>query len=250
MCRLEGKVAIVTGGGRGLGKTYCLRMADEGAKIVVADILDQESQQTAEEILANGGEAVAVKVDVSSEEDTQRMVSEAIRAFDKIDILVNNAGMLLGLTRKSFIEIPIDEWDRVMAVNVKGVLLCCRAVFPYMKKQNKGKIINISSNSCYGGPANSSQYVTSKGAVIALTRCLATEMAPYGICVNSVAPGVAITESTEDLKELRETTLAQTPRGRLAEPDDVAGTIVFFASDESNHIIGQTLIVDGGRRMN
>ena len=249
MLRLENKVAIVTGGGRGIGRTLSHRMAEEGAKVVVADILGKETQETAGEIVAVGGEAFALKVDVSSEEDTQHMASEAIKVFGRIDVLVNNAALFYGLTSKPFMELPIDEWKNVMEVNVTGVFLCCRAVFPQMKKQASGKIINIASNSALVGSPNLSHYVTSKGAVIAFTRCLATELAQYGIRANSVAPGVVVTESTENLPQLKETVLAATPLGCLASPDNVAGTVIFFASDESNHITGQTLIVDGGRRM-
>jgi 3-oxoacyl-[acyl-carrier protein] reductase len=199
MPSLKDKVAIVTGGGRGIGKTYCLKMAEERAAIVVVDILDKEAQQTTEEIRDNGGKALAIKVDVSVEQDTLIMASRAVEQFGRIDILVNNAGMLYGLTRKPFTEIPIDEWDRIMEVNVKGVLLCCKAVFPQMKRQGKGEIINISSDAFHLGAPNSSHYATSKGAVIALTRCLAAEVAQYGICVNSVAPGMTEVESTESL---------------------------------------------------
>jgi len=246
--KLKGRVAIVTGGARGIGKAICLRMAEEGAKVVVADILDKEAQQTAAEIAAEGGEALAIKADIACDEDAQRLASESIKAFGRIDSLVNNAGMLYGLTRKPFMEIPLDEWERVMTVNVKGTFLCCRAVFPQMKKQGKGKIINISSNSAFGGPPNSIHYVISKIGVVALTRCLATEVAPYGICVNSVAPGVTDTEATRDFAEIKEINLAQTPIGRLAQPEDIAGAVIFFASDESDYITAQTLLVDGGRR--
>jgi len=249
MQRLKDKVAIVTGGGRGIGKAICLKMAEEAAKVVVADILDKEARQTADEINANGGEALAVKVDVTNEKDTLYMANQAIEKLGSIDILVNNAGMLYGLTRESIMGIPLDEWDRVMEVNVKGILLCCKAVFPQMKSQAKGKIINMSSDVFYVGPPNFSHYATSKGAVIALTRCLAAEAAPYNICVNSVAPGVVDTESTASLPELREMIISQTPLRRLAQPEDIAGAVLFFASGESNHVTGQTLIVDGGMIM-
>ncbi len=248
MLRLSNKVAIVTGGARGLGKAFCVGMADEGAKIIVADILAEEAQRTAEEITSRGGEATAVVCDITSEKNTQHMATEAIRAFGRIDILVNNAGALYGLTRKPFMEIPVEEWDRVMTVNIKGAFLCCRAVFPQMKKQGKGKIINISSNSAFGGPPNSAHYVASKSGVVGLTRCIAADVAKYGLCVNSVAPGVTETEATRDMRELKEINTAQTPLGRIANPEDIVGAVIFFASDESNYVTAQTLIVDGGRR--
>ena len=246
MRRLEDRVVIVTGGAKGLGRAFCLRMAAEGAKIVVADILEERAQGTAGEIVSEGGKALALEVDVASETDTIRMVDQALSSFGTIDVLVNNAGMLDGLTREPFTQVPLSEWDKVMEVNVKGTMLCCRAVFPELVQRRKGKIVNISSDAFHLGPVNSSHYSTSKGAVIALTRCLASEFAPYNVCVNSVAPGVVDTESTQKLTELREIIIARTPLGRLAKPEDIAGAVVFFASDDSNHITGQTLVVDGG----
>jgi 3-oxoacyl-[acyl-carrier protein] reductase len=141
---LEGKVAIVTGGGRGLGKVYCLRMAEEGAKVVAADILEGEAQEVAREIKTKGGAAIAIKADVTSEADTQRMADKAVQEFGRIDVLVNNAAIWYGVGKKMFWELSSKEWDQVFQVNVKGAWLCCKAVFPQMKKQGKGKIINVS----------------------------------------------------------------------------------------------------------
>jgi NAD(P)-dependent dehydrogenase (short-subunit alcohol dehydrogenase family) len=149
MKRLQDKVAIVTGGGRGLGRVFCLAMAAEGAKVVSADILEKESFQTAAEIHDKGGSALSLKVDVTTQKETERMAEETAKNFGRIDILVNNAGMYFGLGRRSFHEIPPEEWDRLMAVNLKGPFLCSKAVFPYMKKQNNGKIINLSSETAF-----------------------------------------------------------------------------------------------------
>ena len=247
MGRLEGKSAILTGGARGLGKAYCIKMAEEGAKVIIADILEEEARQTAEEIRACGGRAFAVKVDVTSEEDTQNMARQAIERFGTIDILVNNAGMLYGATRAPFMEIPLDEWDKMMAINVKGVFLCCRAVFPQMKKQGKGKIINISSVVAIAGAPNFIHYSASKGAVVTLTRCLASEVGKYGICVNSIAPGMTDTKAARTIEDLDKYDVSLTPLGRLEQPGDIVGAVVFFASDDTNFITGQTLIVDGGK---
>jgi 3-oxoacyl-[acyl-carrier protein] reductase len=247
--RLKGKVAVVTGAGRGLGKFYSLGLAKEGAKLVISDILEKEVQQTAEEIRAKGGEVLALKVDVTSEEDTLRMAAEAVKKFGRIDILVNNAGLYYGITRKLFTEIPIEEWDRMMAINVKGAWLCSRAVFPQMKKQGKGKIINISSESVFAGSKNLSHYITSKAAVIGLTRDLAAELGQYGIRVNVLAPGFTDTAASRTIGSIEKYDTSRIPLGRVQQPEDLVGVIIFFASDESDFITGATLMVDGGRAM-
>jgi 3-oxoacyl-[acyl-carrier protein] reductase len=246
---LEGKVAIVTGGATGLGKAYCLGMAEAGAKVVVFDIAEQ-AQQTAAEIKGKGGSAMAFIGDVASVEDTRRMAEDTVKQFHRIDILVNNAAMASGLTRKPFVELPIEEWDRLMAVNLKGTFLCCRAVFPQMKAQGKGKIINVSSVSAYTGGGSFIHYVTSKGGVLSFTRGLAAEVGRYGICVNSIAPGVINTESTTStIADIAKAMTNLTPLGRLGEPDDLVGAVIFLSSDHSDYITGQTLRVDGGRYM-
>ena len=172
--RLAGRVAIVTGGARHIGAAYCRRLAEEGAAVVIADILDGEP--VAEEIRAKGGRALALKVDVSKEEDTNRMAAEAVKAFGRIDILVNNAAIFINIQRHPFYEISAEEWDRVSAVNIKGPFLCAKAVFPQMKEQKSGKIINISSSTAYWGTPNFLHYVASKAALIGMTRSLAREV--------------------------------------------------------------------------
>jgi 3-oxoacyl-[acyl-carrier protein] reductase len=250
MERLEGKVAIVTGGGRGLGKIYCLSMAGEGAKLVVADILEKEAQQTAVEIGTRGGSAISVKVDVTDEGDTLRMAEETVEQFGRIDILVNNAAMYYGITRKPFTEVPIAEWDKLMTVNLKGAFLCCRAVFPQMKEQGKGKIINIASETAFTGSQRCIHYATSKGGIVSFTRALAAELGKYGICVNSIAPGLTDTEASWTQTGIIENyDTSRTPLGRLGQPDDLIGAIIFLASDESDFVTGQALVVDGGRYM-
>jgi 3-oxoacyl-[acyl-carrier protein] reductase len=246
---LEGKVAIVTGGGRGLGKVYCLRMAEEGAKVVVADVLDREAKETVSEIKAKGGTAIAVKADITSEADTQRMADKAVQEFGRIDILVNNAGYYYGVSRKPFYEISSEEWDRAMLVNVKGTWLCCKAVFPHMKKQGKGKIINASSESVFGPTKGMIHYVTSKAAVIGITRVLAGELGQYGICVNTIAPGLTDTPASRTIANLDKFDVSSVPLGRLGLPEDVVGSVIFFASDYSDFVSGQTLLIDGGRRV-
>jgi len=249
MGRLENKVAIVTGGGRGLGKVYCLRMAEEGAKVVAADILDREVEETVSEIKANGGTAMAVKADVTSEADTQRMAEETVKEFGRIDILVNNAGYYYGMGRKRFYDISSEEWDKAMLVNAKGTWLCCRAVFPYMKQQGKGKIINLSSETVFSPTKTMIHYVASKAAIIGITRVLAGELGQYGICVNAVAPGFTDTEASRTVDSIEKFDISSVPLGRVELPEDVVGSVIFFASDDSDYVSGQTLLVDGGRRV-
>jgi 3-oxoacyl-[acyl-carrier protein] reductase len=249
MGRLEDKVAIVTGGGRGLGKVYCLRMAEEGARVVVADILDREVEETVSEIKAKGGTAMAVKADVTSEADTQRMAEETVKEFGRIDILVNNAGYYYGMGRKPFYEISSEEWDKAMLVNAKGTWLCCKAVFPYMKQQGKGKIVNLSSETVFSPTKTMIHYVASKAAIIGITRVLAGELGQYSICVNAVAPGFTDTAASRTVDSIEKFDVSSVPLGRVELPEDVVGSVIFFASDDSDYVSGQTLLVDGGRRV-
>lgn len=243
-------MAIVTGGARGLGKTFCLALAEEKAKVVVADILEDGAQQTAQEIQAKGGTSIALRVDVTSEQDTLRMAEETVKQFGSIDILINNAAMIYGITRKPFIEIPAEEWDKLMTVNLKGPFLCSRAVFPQMERQGKGKIINLSSETAFTGSRNFVHYVTSKGGIISFTRALAAELGQHGICVNSVAPGFTDSEASRSVvDDISKYDVSLTPLRRLEQPDDLIGAILFLASGESDFITGQILVVDGGRYM-
>ena len=250
MGRLDNKVAIVTGGARGLGKVFCMALAEEGARIVVADILKDEARQTAEEIREKGGSSISMKVDVSSEEETSRMAEETIREYGGIDILVNNAATIFGIGRKPFHEITAEQWNRLMIVNLGGPFLCAKAVFPRMKAQGKGKIINISSETAFTGSKGFLHYVTSKGGILSFTKSLAAELGQYGIRVNCITPGFTNSESaisvTDDITKY-DTSL--TPLGRLEQPEDLIGAVIFFSGDESDFITGQVLVVDGGRYM-
>lgn len=246
--KLKGRVAIVTGGARGLGKAFALRLADEGARIVVADILDGTG--VSDNILAGGGEALAIHTDASNEQSVGSMVQKVVDRFNRIDILVNNAGIFATLGRKPFYEIPVEEWDRVLEVNLKGAFLCSRAVYPYMKKQGKGKIINITSSTFFDGVPGFAHYVSSKGAIIGLTRAMARELGDDNICVNAVAPGLTISEAVKESpmypEEHVRANAAKRCFKRYEVPDDLTGAVLFLASDDSDFITGQTLLVDGG----
>ena len=242
--RLAGKVAIVTGGARHIGAAYCRRLAEEGAAIVIADILDGAA--VAAEIKGKGGKAMSLRIDVSKEEDTNRMASEAVQAFGRIDILINNAAIFINIQRHPFYEITSEEWDRVSAVNIKGPFLCAKAVFPQMKEQRSGKIINISSSTAYWGTPNFLHYVASKAALIGMTRSLAREVGDYGICVNAIAPGLVEHEGQNAPKALTELQLNARSIKRLQTPDDLMGTLVFLCSSDSDFMTGQAILVDGG----
>ena len=242
--RLEDKVAIVTGGARHLGALYAKRLAAEGARVVIADILDGE--EVVSEIGCGGGEAMALKVDVSKEGDTLRMAEKTVDKFGRIDILVNNAAVFLGIKRRPFYEISAEEWDLVSAVNIKGPFLCAKAVFPQMKKQLSGKIINISSTTALQGTPLFLHYVASKAAVIGITRALARELGEYGICVNAIAPGLIHHEGMNAPKQFTEFQLRARSIQRLEAPEDLIGAIIYLASPDSDFVTGQTIVVDGG----
>ncbi len=247
MMRLKDRVAIVTGAARGLGKTYTIALAREGAKIMAVDIDDAEG--TVREVQSSGGMAKSLQADVSNEEDTVRIAEETFNAYGRIDILVNNAAIIYGLVRKPFFEIDPEVWDKVMRVNVKGPWLCTRAVFPYMKQQGKGKIINVSSETFFTGSHGFVHYVASKGGVVGLTRALAVELGPHRIAINAIAPGFTDTEASRSIADVTKYDVSRTPLGRLQQPEDLVGAVLFLASDESDFITGQTLLVDGGRVM-
>ena len=206
-------------------------------------------EQTAVMVRAFGCDALVGKVDVADEQDTLRMAKEASERFGRIDILVNNAAYYYGVARKPFTDVSVDEWDRMMAVNMRGPWLCTRAVFPQMKSQGKGKVINLTSEVFFTGSHGFVHYVSSKGGVIGLTRALAVELGPHGICVNAVAPGFTDTEASRSLADVERYDTSRTPLKRLGRPEDLVGIAAFLASDESDFITGQTILVDGGRAM-
>jgi NAD(P)-dependent dehydrogenase (short-subunit alcohol dehydrogenase family) len=246
--KLRGKVAIITGGARGLGKAYALRLFEEGARILISDILD--ATEVKQEIERKGGEVLALYTDVSGEESTKEMARKAIERFGRIDILINNAGLFASLGKKPFYEISAEEWDEVLSVNLKGMFLCCKAVYPQMKKQGKGKIINVSSSTFFSGVPYFIHYVASKGGIIAFTRALAREVGDDGICVNAIAPGLTVSEAVRGNPMYPEEYLRVAASGRCIKrdemPSDLTGTIVFLASDDSDFLTGQTIVVDGG----
>ena len=254
--RLKGKVIIVTGGAQGIGKAYSLGMADEGAKIVVADINLETAKNTAEEIQKKGGEAIAVQTDVSKSDSAQEMAKLCFDRFGRIDILLNNAAVFERnkMQRAPFWEIDPNEWDRLMAVNLKGPFLCSQAVFPYMKAQEAGKIINISSPVALIGSMNQLHYSTSKAGILGLTKSMAKELGAFNINVNCIAPGVTQNWEPNDKEfEFRqsicEKLLPNRSLKRVERPNDLVGTAIFLASSDSDFITGQTIVVDGGEVM-
>jgi NAD(P)-dependent dehydrogenase (short-subunit alcohol dehydrogenase family) len=252
MTRLNDKVAIVTGAARGIGRAYALALAKEGATIVAADIIDQGGLGTVSEIEKMGGKSIAIACDVSKESDTVKLAEEAVETFGKLDILVNNAAKYADLKKRPFNEIDVAEWDEVLAVNIRGTWLCIKAVFPSMKRQNHGKIVNVSSGTFFAGVPGFAHYVASKGAVIGLTRALARELGQYNITVNAIAPGQTITES-KAAERGQKGQLSGMSRMRSLQreeyPSDLVGTMVFLCSSDSDFMTGQTLLVDGGGSM-
>jgi NAD(P)-dependent dehydrogenase (short-subunit alcohol dehydrogenase family) len=245
--RFDGKVAVITGGAAGLGFAYARRFLAEGARVVVADIADPVS---AADKLDTTGRTLGVKTDVSDAASVRAMVDATVARFGRIDVLVNNAAVFATLKPQRFDEIPETEWDRVMAVNVKGVWNCVRAVAPIMRAQGGGRIVNVASAIVAKGTVLLMHYVTSKGAVVAMTRALARELGPDKITVNAIAPGLILSDTVQANPDITNFQLSAIMQARSLErdafPEDVEGTVVFLASDDSAFMSGQTLIVDGG----
>ena len=246
--QLDGKVAIVTGGAMGIGYAIAEALAGRGAAVVVADIANAEA--AAARLSAGGARAIGIAVDVASERDTLAMAAVATTAFGGIDILVNNAGIYTSLQPKPFEEIDPAEWRRVMEVNTLGVFLCARAVLPAMKARGGGRIINISSGVAFKGNPYMAHYVASKGAVVSLTRALATELGRHQVLVNSVAPGFTLSDGVVANPALIAGVKEPSLRGRVLArdmvPADLVGAVAFFAGPDAGFITGQTLVVDGG----
>jgi len=258
--RLAGRIAIVTGAAQGIGRAYALRFAREGATVVVADIRDAQAQAVARECTALGPEAMAVHVDVADEASTRALAARVVERFARIDILVNNAALFYDLDRS---QQSREYFDRVLAVNLTGTWLMSRAVEPVMKRQRKGKIINQSSTAAYltniapvetddpDRPMPPFHYSLAKVGVSGLTRLMAGALGPWGIRVNAIAPGVTMTEATRKVvpEAFVQHLVAQTALRRALEPEDLTGTAVFLASDDSDMMTGQVLVVDGGQVM-
>ncbi len=243
--RFDGRVVIVTGAAQGIGRVYAARFAAEGAKVVVADVDQAGALGAAAEIPG----AVGLAVDVADAASVRAMAAAARDRFGRIDVLVNNAGLFTAiLPRRPLEEIDPESWDRVMAVNVRGVFLCVQAVAPTMKAQGGGRIVNIASATALTGVPGFVHYVASKGAVIAMTRALARELGPSGIAVNAVAPGLTLTEGVRHLYPPEDIQAALAPRSikRPQVPEDLVGTVLYLASEESQLVTGQLIVVDGG----
>jgi 3-oxoacyl-[acyl-carrier protein] reductase len=248
---LTGRVVIVTGGGKGIGKVYSQEFARAGAKVVAADIDGPAAEEVAKGISAEGHQALGLRTDVTDAASTRAMANRALEEFGAIDVLINNASLMSVLPRRSWLEIPEDEWDRVMSVNLRGLFLCCRATFPAMKKQGRGKVVNISSSRVWEGNPNRLHYTTSKAGVIGFTRALSREVAEFGITVNAVTPGLTLSDTQvgSSSNNYLAATAAGRAIGRPQVPEDLVGAVMFLSSAASDFMTGQTVNVDGGKSM-
>jgi 3-oxoacyl-[acyl-carrier protein] reductase len=245
---IEGRIAVVTGAARGIGRAIAETLAGRGADLVIADLNFEQAETTAQELAESSGRrTLPVRVNVAESASAKAMVDQAVEHFGRVDILVNNAGV----TRDTLL-MRMDEadWDFVLNINLKGAFNCSKAVIRPMMKQRYGRIVNISSVSGLIGQAGQANYSASKAGLLGLTKAMAREVASRGITVNAVAPGLVPTTLTEDLpEEVREYILRITPAGRLGKPEEIAYAVAFFASDEASYITGQVLAVDGGMVM-
>ncbi len=249
MYNLKNKVAIITGARRGMGKADALALAKAGAKVVVSDISQEDCQKVVSQIKKTGGQAMAIKCDVSNKEEVNAMMKETVKKWKKIDILVNNAGIL---QFKPFLQITEEDWQKILDVNLKGYFLCAQAAAREMVKQKSGVIINIASiasGQVGVGFPTLSHYSASKGAIIAFTETIAAELAPFNIRVNAIAPGAIDTPMVKDIKsdpKSMKGVLARIPMQRMGKPEEIASTVLFLASDGASYMTGSTVFVDGG----
>ena len=252
--RLQDKVTIITGGASGMGRVAARMFAAEGAKVVVADVTAPAAQSVVDEVTAGGGTAIAVVADVSKEADAKRMIDETVAAFGRVDVLYNNAGIMPEADH-SVIDTAVDDWDRVMAVNVRGVFLGCKYAIPKMLEQGSGSVINSSSFVALIGCSNPQDaYTASKGAVLALTKSLAVQFAPRGVRTNAICPGPVETPLLMDWlvkdEEAKRIRLARNPTGRFGKPEEIVNMAIYLASDESKWTNGAAMVVDGGITVN
>ena len=247
---LKDRVCIVTGAAQGLGKAYAKGFLENGAKAVIVDVNQQALDETCQE-LSSLGDVLAVKADVTSEEETARMADQTQGHFGKIDVLVNNAAVFSTLTVGPWMDLSLEEWDRVCAVQLRGMFLCCRAVYPAMKRQGKGKIINVSSATAINGKTGYLHYVTSKAGVIGFTRALAREIGKDGITVNTLSPGSVRTEKHREAADSEHwrRNLEMRSLKRDSRPEDIVRVAIFLASDLSDWMTGQLINVDGGKTL-
>lgn len=244
--RLEGRVALVTGGSGGMGRAIGLRLAQEGARVVLGDVFPENAQMVAREIVDRGGIAQGVRLDVTKSAEVDEVVANCVKEFARLDILVNCAGIT---QNKKLTEITDEEWDRVLAVNLRGSFATIRAAFRPMMRQRSGAIVNISSAAMHrgGGHIGTAHYTASKAGIVGLTRAAAKEGAPHGIRVNAIAPGLTETQMTaEFLSRSREQSVRGIPLGRVGRPEDMAEAVLFLVSDSAAYITGVTLDVNGG----
>src|SRR3990170_4758500 len=246
--RLQGRVAVITGGAQGLGRAIALGMAREGAKIVVADLQAEKAESVAGEARALGAEALAVEVNVVSEVSVKRLADETFKRFGRVDILVNDAGVYLKSPVMSKTE---EEWDRTLDINLGGNFLCARAFVPAMRRQKSGRIISIASSIAHTGAKEFADYAASKAAIIGFVKALARELGPDGITVNAICPGSANTDMPRRHRSEEEVMarLRATPLGHVLEPEDIAGSVLFLASDAASYITGQAYNVNCGTVM-
>ena len=248
--RLKDKITIITGAAHGIGKAYAKRFAEEGSHVVIAYVDAAGGEATAKAILDVGGSAWARSTDVRSLPDLQGLTQETMDKFGRIDVLLNNAAIYVTqkLWKGPVEDLDLDEWDRVIEVNLKGVFLCSKAVIPIMKRQRSGKIINIASGTFFSGSGNMPHYTTAKGGVVALTRVMARQLGEWNINVNCMTPGSTMSEDavTDDVLKRRENSVGKRAFKRVETPADIVGTALFLASSDSDFVTGQLLVVEGG----
>jgi NAD(P)-dependent dehydrogenase (short-subunit alcohol dehydrogenase family) len=249
---LSGRVVIVTGSAQGIGRAFAKEFARLRAVPVLADINQDKAREVAREILEEGGRALPVKLDVASADSVMSMTEEVLQKLGRIDVLINNAAIFSTLEMRPFDEIPLDEWDHVLRVNITGPFLCSRAVVPTMRKAGWGRIIHMSSGATRMGRPNYLHYIASKSALIGMARSMARELGPYGITVNAILPGATFTEIPRKTvtPEQRKAIIASQCINRAETPDDLVGTAIFLASEASGFLTGQAITVDGGSTHN